>query len=1258
MVPAHKSSRICLDLTEKLAVRPRPKGLASFRFLALGAVLFIFGLSSSFALAERYNLPLFVSDSQSGVAKGVLHIHNASALSGMVELYAYTDSGVRLGPATLTVSAWQTVEIDSADLGSGNSGKGLSGGFGAHVGDLRLTMDSELPLVPMALVRASDGTLAAIHDRLSINGGSLGDDHPPPLPSLLFNPASELIHSSRLRLINPGSARATITISARGFSGNGAAGGDIQLGLEAGAARTLTAQELESGGTGLTGAFGTGNERWRLSIESDQPIRVVNLIVTSTTGGYANLSTTALRGHAPEDPESFKMRVADERVFTESHLTSTVIDLEADNRFTSIERAQGSVTTLDGRYQYKNIGPNAGILTLTFDAANPCDKYLYWRSRESGWFANRCALDGDDSPVWTAGSWRIVAADDIPVPNSLPVLASTGTGNRAFTINTAIDTLTLPSATGGDGALSYSLTPSVPGLSFDAATRQLSGTPTEAGNFAVTYSVADADGDRDSLNFTISVLTPDDDGDEVRYCHVNLFIGPGGSCTYPDTEDTFSVNVRGQGVFLRFVGSTSLRIGTTHDLRASNQGDGVWRIDRVAGSSEPPSGGAMLPSFVVSAPSDQVYKEAVAIRTLRLPEGRGGDGTLSYSLTPSVPGLTFDPATRQLTGTPSAAGDYDMVYRVTDADGDSDSLTFKINVQSDPTRIPTEPPPPLTADPKDLESRAEGFRTTEFARNPSLYHMNAHWAYARGLTGEGETLGMVDTGIYAAHEEFAGRLADDTLYTVLTDDSDGDSFQQYAYHKVGEKDPASDYPATSPESNPNCLGARCKFYDYNHGSLMASVAVGARNGKHSHGLAFGAKLQFHPTRQVGTNRGSIYYHEPGPKSHFTSRHDIVREQGDVAPVVSNSWLTRSSEYWVGYGWPFFRVLTPRYVDYQADRGSTEQSILVWSAGNRPRASGPWVGEAAVPSLSERQVRAASGGDLGLADLLLSDAERSGRTEQEALSHAEQKMAKLRRRWLAAVAVNDAGGGASGSPNWFMVLSARCGFASDWCVAAGPSIAGINTSLKDPPQPTTQADHVDDLKTSGAAALASAALTILLQAYRDADGELTIGTDRVLNRLKETANHKIFDPNLQIDWDRRNTLLREEDMIRALVRYSQASDDDLRTLINETRSTLDAGGSSTREHQDRMNILNRLVDYWAVRQNGEIHKMLKDAEGNAERSNGLLALLIRQVEWIDEQLRRREASKDTLSDTDLREIAITSLIGHGLIDLKAATDPAK
>lgn len=58
----------------------------------------------------------------------------------------------------------------------------------------------------------------------------------------------------------------------------------------------------------------------------------------------------------------------------------------------------------------------------------------------------------------------------------------------------AIADVTLPEATGGSGreSLSYSLTPDVPGIMFDAAARVLSGTPTEAGSYPMTYTATDA----------------------------------------------------------------------------------------------------------------------------------------------------------------------------------------------------------------------------------------------------------------------------------------------------------------------------------------------------------------------------------------------------------------------------------------------------------------------------------------------------------------------------------------------------------------------------------------------------------------------------------------------------------------------------------------------------------------------------------------------------------------------------------------------
>ena len=157
--------------------------------------------------------------------------------------------------------------------------------------------------------------------------------------------------------------------------------------------------------------------------------------------------------------------------------------------------------------------------------------------------------------------------------------------------------------------LTYTLTPAVPGLGFDAATRRLSGTPTRAGTYRMTYRADDDDdntGDSDAAirTFTITVQAADD----------------------------FAPRMYG----------------------------------------------------TVAA---QTYSAGTAIFALRLPTAYGGDGALTYTLTPAVPGLGFDAATRRLSGTPTRAGTYRMTYRADDDDdntGDSDAAvrTFTITVQA------------------------------------------------------------------------------------------------------------------------------------------------------------------------------------------------------------------------------------------------------------------------------------------------------------------------------------------------------------------------------------------------------------------------------------------------------------------------------------------------------------------------------------------------------------------------------------------------
>ena len=78
-----------------------------------------------------------------------------------------------------------------------------------------------------------------------------------------------------------------------------------------------------------------------------------------------------------------------------------------------------------------------------------------------------------------------------------------------------------------------------------------------------------------------------------------------------------------------------------------------------------------------------------------LPEGKGGNGDLTYALVGKLPpGLTIDTATRTLSGTPDstqAATTY--TWQVTDEDGDTDEETFTIEVVANRSPVLDAPVP-------------------------------------------------------------------------------------------------------------------------------------------------------------------------------------------------------------------------------------------------------------------------------------------------------------------------------------------------------------------------------------------------------------------------------------------------------------------------------------------------------------------------------------------------------------------------------------
>ncbi len=264
--------------------------------------------------------------------------------------------------------------------------------------------------------------------------------------------------------------------------------------------------------------------------------------------------------------------------------------------------------------------------------------------------------------------------------------------NLVYTVGVQITPVTLPEATGGNGALRYLLSLLPLGLNFDPDTRVISGTPTRASIRHMLYTVLDIDGSSAQLEFRIRITVAEPNTeptfgsetiDNKVYINgitaVNETLPEATSGNAPLTYSLTPALPAG----LDFTPATQVISGTpttatsetdyTYTVTdADNDTDELEFSITVEEDSMPEIDGSTIPA-------QMEYRAGGA--PLRFPEATGGNAPVTYSITPELPaGLRFNEVTREISGTPRSALTGTYMYTVTDRNGDTDEVSFMLSV--------------------------------------------------------------------------------------------------------------------------------------------------------------------------------------------------------------------------------------------------------------------------------------------------------------------------------------------------------------------------------------------------------------------------------------------------------------------------------------------------------------------------------------------------------------------------------------------------
>ena len=260
-----------------------------------------------------------------------------------------------------------------------------------------------------------------------------------------------------------------------------------------------------------------------------------------------------------------------------------------------------------------------------------------------------------------------------------PALSLAGAALPDGVTGTSYPTQTIPAAAGGTGPYNYAATGLPPGLSFNTTTREITGIPTQKGNYTIPVTVTDANGNTITANYTLKVVDPlvlppatlADGTTNAVYPTQTIPAATGGTLPY-----TYAATGLPSGLSFnpatREITGTPSQSGTFPVPVTVTDAEGRTATTTYSINVVDPL--TLPPATLADGNENVVYP----VQTL--PAAIGGVGPYTYVATNLPAGLNFDVNTRQITGTPTQAGNYVISVTATDSQNRTASNTYALKV--------------------------------------------------------------------------------------------------------------------------------------------------------------------------------------------------------------------------------------------------------------------------------------------------------------------------------------------------------------------------------------------------------------------------------------------------------------------------------------------------------------------------------------------------------------------------------------------------